>query len=53
MSETRTYRKVSRSLEAMADWLVECGGDVGVDGVNRHQLEAGVVLPGGPDGCVT
>ena len=25
VAETRTYRTMSRSLEAMADWLVECG----------------------------
>ncbi len=25
LSETRTYRTMSRSLEAMADWLLECG----------------------------
>jgi len=25
VSETRTYRTMSRSLDAMADWLVECG----------------------------
>jgi transposase len=25
VSETRTYRTMSRSLQAMADWLVECG----------------------------
>jgi transposase len=25
VSETRTYRTMSRSLEAMADWLVESG----------------------------
>ena len=36
-------RTMSRSLEVMADWLVECGVTLGRDGVDRDVLEAGVL----------